>query len=327
MKEDYMDVRPFRLADLFQTYLPALMLVVLAALFVYNVGYFYLVDRRYLSILTVRDYYDGSLPIMILVLIFYNSLAIQFMEDPVSPYQRLIQKIRHAFAEYVRASAVIGDKLRQKLQLLSYRYEVWNCRWLMWKDSLAAKYEELRGKKRRKSKNAKYTNEIKGWQSRYDKAVYAYELSKERIKPDKHPILRALTGLCGWTAACVGGMALVYFGILLPFYGLVWFEHPALLFYGMLGFSLIILADIILRLIGKGEIWLLAVAGILGSLYFGMLGFQSDAAQQDVSVVDVSGTEYQMVRNVRRGSFVQKGNEVIFLPNAQTAKIEQRLAQ
>lgn len=327
MKEDYMDVRPFRLADLFQTYLPALMLVVLAVLFVYNAGYFYLVDRRYLSILTVKDYYDGSLPIVILVLIFYNSLVIQFMEDPVSPYQRLIQKVRGAFAEYAKASAVVGDKLRQKLRLLSYRYEIWNCRWLMWKDGMAAKYGELRGKKRRRGKNAKFANEIKGWENRYDKAVYAYELSKEGIKPDIKPVFKALAGICGWTAACAGGMTLVYFGILLPFYGSVWFEHPALMFRGMLGFSLIILADIILRLIRRGEIWLLAVAGILGSLYFGMLGFQADAAQQDVTVVDLSGAEYQMIRNVRRGSFVQKGNEVIFLPNAQTAKIEQRLVQ
>ncbi len=327
MKENYMEVRPFRLTDLFQTYLPALMLVVLAALFVYNVGYFYWVDRRYLSILTVQDYYNGSLPIVILALIFYNSLVIQFMEDPVSPYQRFVGRIYGKFIGYAEVSAVIGNKFRQRLRLFSYQYEIWNCQRLMWKDWIAAKYDAFLGKKRRKSKDTKYKNEIKGWENRYDKAVYAYELSAGRIKADMYQAFRGLLGVWGWTVACAGGMTLVYFVILLPFYGSVWLEHPVLLFHGMLGFSLLILADIILRLIGKGEILLLATAGIVGSLYFGMLGFQFDVAQQDVTVVDVSGAEYQMVRNVRRGSFVQKGNEVIFLPIAQTAKIEQRLVQ
>lgn len=32
--------QPFRVADLFQTYLPMLVLIVIMALFIYNLGYF-----------------------------------------------------------------------------------------------------------------------------------------------------------------------------------------------------------------------------------------------------------------------------------------------
>lgn len=39
--------QPFRVADLFQTYLPMLVLIVIMALFIYNLGYFYGLDWRY----------------------------------------------------------------------------------------------------------------------------------------------------------------------------------------------------------------------------------------------------------------------------------------
>lgn len=43
--------QPFRVADLFQTYLPMLVLIVIMALFIYNLGYFYGLDWRYMSLL------------------------------------------------------------------------------------------------------------------------------------------------------------------------------------------------------------------------------------------------------------------------------------
>lgn len=54
--------QPFRVADLFQTYLPMLVLIVIMALFIYNLGYFYGLDWRYMSLLRTRDYYSGTLP-------------------------------------------------------------------------------------------------------------------------------------------------------------------------------------------------------------------------------------------------------------------------
>ena len=64
--------QPFRVADLFQTYLPMLVLIVIMALFIYNLGYFYGLDWRYMSLLRTRDYYSGTLPGLVLGLIHFS---------------------------------------------------------------------------------------------------------------------------------------------------------------------------------------------------------------------------------------------------------------
>lgn len=318
-----MEIRPFRLTDLFQTYLPALMLVVLAALFVYNIGYFYAFDRRYLSLLAVKDYYDGSLPMIILALIFYNSLVIQFLEDPGALYQQLIRQIRKAGDDYVLAGMVWWEAVRQKLLLWSYQYEILLCRLTIVKEKIQFKYQNWKGKPRRRSKDTKYKNEIKGWEARYEKAVFAYELSRKKNKPDVRKLFSAMGKVCGWAVAGILGVTVAYFILLLPFYGSVWAENPHILGIGLLGFSLFILLDMLFKLFRIGEVWLLGVAGIIGCFYFGMLGFHGDAAQKNVMVVDVAGEEYQMIRSVRRGNFVSRDGEIGFLPRAQIAKIEQ----
>lgn len=86
--------QPFRVADLFQTYLPMLVLIVIMALFIYNLGYFYGLDWRYMSLLRTRDYYSGTLPGLVLGLILYTSLIVQILDSSSGPYQKLL----HSFA-------------------------------------------------------------------------------------------------------------------------------------------------------------------------------------------------------------------------------------
>lgn len=92
--------QPFRVADLFQTYLPMLVLIVIMALFIYNLGYFYGLDWRYMSLLRTRDYYSGTLPGLVLGLILYTSLIVQILDSSSGPYQKLLHKLRFWWAKY-----------------------------------------------------------------------------------------------------------------------------------------------------------------------------------------------------------------------------------
>ena len=70
----------FRVIDLFQAYLPILMIVVLSVLLVYNLGYFYALDWHYLYLLRMADYYAGTLPLLAFILVLYSSLVYQALD-------------------------------------------------------------------------------------------------------------------------------------------------------------------------------------------------------------------------------------------------------
>ena len=76
--------QPFRVADLFQTYLPMLVLIVIMALFIYNLGYFYGLDWRYMSLLRTRDYYSGTLPGLVLAVAIGKSLRQKYLPQIIA---------------------------------------------------------------------------------------------------------------------------------------------------------------------------------------------------------------------------------------------------
>ena len=294
--------QPFRVADLFQTYLPMLVLVVIMALFIYNLGYFYGLDWRYMSLLRTRDYYSGTLPGLVLGLILYTSLIVQILDSSSGPYQKLLHKLRFWWAKYDGPA----DSLQQIARL---KTELW-------------KLSRRRGRKVSVERLQRFLAAEKG---QYDKLVYKYELSRKKMWPE----LKVLGGIAlrigGWSLLGAAAVAAVYFLFLIPVYGKVWAAAPAYFFGGFFVTVIVLLADLALRVVHHNRSVLLLTAAVWGSFYCGMLGCRQDLQQREVRVIDDENREHYLTRAVNRGYFVRSGSEVLFIPKLKAVRLEQDL--
>lgn len=173
--------QPFRVADLFQTYLPMLVLIVIMALFIYNLGYFYGLDWRYMSLLRTRDYYSGTLPGLVLGLILYTSLIVQILDSSSGPYQKLLHKLRFWWAKYDGPADSLQQIARLKTELWNSALEQWLLRLQLAKAYGKNTYRKLSRRRGRKVSVERLQRFLAAEKGQYDKLVYKYELSRKKM--------------------------------------------------------------------------------------------------------------------------------------------------
>lgn len=315
----------FRVSDLFQTYLPALMIIVLAALFIYNLGYFYALDWRYLSLLRTQDYYSGMLPVLIFVLILYSSLVVQVLDNPDWAYQQLLQKLRVLWAEYDEPAVVLGQIKELKSALWSSKIEKASLYMQLWEIKLKNACRKLLHRPGRRISTERVERLIKGENNQYEKLLYKYELSRKRTWPELKKMLVIGARICGWSILAAVAVTLICFLILIPIYGKVWVAEPQWLGWGLLFTALVVLADIGLQTSYRSRGKLLIASALLGSFYCGVLGYHQDLLQKSVNVIDKEAAEHHLIRAVSRGYFVREGDEVLFIPKANALRLEQQV--
>ena len=176
--------QPFRVADLFQTYLPMLVLIVIMALFIYNLGYFYGLDWRYMSLLRTRDYYSGTLPGLVLGLILYTSLIVQILDSSSGPYLKLLHKLRFWWAKYDGPADSLQQIARLKTELWNSALEQWLLRLQLAKAYGKNTYRKLSRRRGRKVSVERLQRFLAAEKGQYDKLVYKYELSRKKMWPE-----------------------------------------------------------------------------------------------------------------------------------------------
>ena len=315
----------FRITDLFQAYLPILMIVVLSALVIFNLGYFYALDWCYLHLLRTADYYGGSLPLLVFVLVIYNSLVFQVLDVPHWPYQRLIEALRRLGDEYDNQAEkamsfrdVIRKLWRSRLEMISLRWQI-----------IAAKGKNLVRSCLRRSGRKLSVERLQRIAAsedvQYEKLLYQYELLKPGVKTDMRISAMILVKICAMTVLGALAVAGFYWLFLVPLYGTVWREKPLLFLWGMIAVALLALADIALQLVYRRRRWLLMMAAVWMSFYCGILAYYQDMRQTEVTVIDTDDKEHQLIRAVSRGYFVQENEEVVFIPREKAIRLEQHL--
>ena len=209
----------FRVIDLFQAYLPILMIVVLSVLLVYNLGYFYALDWHYLYLLRMADYYAGTLPLLAFILVLYSSLVYQALDVPYWPYQRLLEKLRRLGDEYdnlsegmARAKETISGLWFSRLEKMSLRQQIW----LTKGQNLL---RSLRRKPGRKLSVDRLEKIAASEEAHYDKLLYQYELLKPRLKTDVKVLAIMAAKICGLSS--LGALAVVRF-LLAVFSSAIW---------------------------------------------------------------------------------------------------------
>lgn len=317
--------QPFRVADLFQTYLLMLVLIVIMALFIYNLGYFYGLDWRYMSLLRTRDYYSGTLPGLVLGLILYTSLIVQILDSSSGPYQKLLHKLRFWWAKYDGPADSLQQIARLKTELWNSALEQWLLRLQLAKAYGKNTYRKLSRRRGRKVSVERLQRFLAAEKGQYDKLVYKYELSRKKMWPE----LKVLGGIAlrigGWSLLGAAAVAAVYFLFLIPVYGKVWAAAPAYFFGGFFVTVIVLLADLALRIVHHNRSVLLLTAAVWGSFYCGMLGCRQDLQQREVRVIDDENREHYLTRAVNRGYFVRSGSEVLFIPKLKAVRLEQDL--
>lgn len=315
----------FRVSDLFQTYLPALMVIILLALFIYNLGYFYALDWRYLSLLRTQDYYSGMLPVLLFVLILFSSLVVQILDNPDWVYQKLLHKLRYLWEEFDKPAEVLAQIKELKSALWASKLEKFRLRLQIWESDLKNLYRKLLHRPGRRISTERIERLIKGEDNQYEKNLYNYELSRKRAWPEMKKLLVTGGVISSWSVAASLAITVLTFLVLIPLYGKAWMAEPKLLGVGLLASSIIILIDIGLQTSYRNRGKLLIAAALWGSFYCGMLGYHQDLLQSEVNVIDVNDKEHSLIRAVNRGYFVRGEDEVVFIPKAKALRLEQQL--
>lgn len=315
----------FRVIDLFQAYLPILMIVVLSVLLVYNLGYFYALDWHYLYLLRMADYYAGTLPLLAFILVLYSSLVYQALDVPYWPYQRLLEKLRRLGDEYdnlsegmARAKETISGLWFSRLEKMSLRQQIW----LTKGQNLL---RSLRRKPGRKLSVDRLEKIAASEEAHYDKLLYQYELLKPRLKTDVKVLAIMAAKICGLSSLGALAVAGFYWLFLVPLYGTVWREKPLLFLWGMVITALLALGEIALQVSYRRRRWLLAFAAAWISFYCGILGFHQDTMQMEVNVIDTDDREHSLIRAVGKGYFVRDDKDVVFIPKENALRLEQHL--
>lgn len=314
--------QPFRVADLFQAYLPMLALVIIMALFIFNLGYFYSLGWRYMSLLRTRDYYNGALPGLILGLVLYTSLIVQILDSSSGLYQKLIHKLRFWWVKYDEPAGSLQ-------QIVRLKNELWNSVWEQWllRFQLVRAYGKnaSRGLLRRRGRKIsveRLKRFLANEKERYDELVYKYELSRKKIWPELKKLGGIVFRISGWSLLGSVAVAAVYFLFLIPVFGKIWAVAPVYFLGGFLVTVIVILADMGLRIIHCNRSVLLLTAAVWGSFYCGMLNYRQDLRQQEIRVVDDEDKEYFLTRAINRGYFVRDGREVFFIPKLKAVRLE-----